>query len=478
MKDLQIVWGKCLEKFRDNIHENSYKQWFEPIIPISLIQDGRGIYTLTIEVPSHFYYEFIEERFSDIMEKTLNSVIAPFTRLEYSIQIINNENGQSIKTTVPQNFKTENNRPINIPIDESKPKNPYIIPGLDKYQIHSYLNANLNFENLVEGECNRLGRSVGLAITQSPGNNSYNPFFIFGKSGYGKTHLLHAIGNQTKKIFPAKNVLYLDTKKFETSFTDHVKNNCRNDFMNFFQLIDVLIMDDIQFLSSKDKTQEAFFHIFNQLQTQQKQIIISCDKNLKEIEGLDERLVSRFRWGITAELGQPEYNTRLEIIKQQAKKDGLTNEMELEESIYEFIAANATNPREMLGVLNSILATANLEHKKITLDIAKEITQKIIKNSEKNITIDYIFNYVANYLIISPEAIKGNSRKKEVVTARHIIMYFAKKYTKLSLQEIGFLIGNKDHATVIHAQKKITDHMETDKQFKKDIETIEKKFIS
>lgn len=479
-KNLQKVWGQILEIIKDNIQsQNKFETWFLPIIPLSLEKNNQDCSVLLLEVPSNFYYEFIEEHYSFLIKKAINVVIGQNSKLLYSVKIINNDiSKESITTTIPSEPITTQNQSISLPIENEKIINPMALPGLPRRVIiNDRLQKTWNFERFVEGECNRLGRSVGLAISQNPGDNSYNPLFVYGKSGYGKTHLAQAIGNEIRKNYPNKQILYIDAQLFETQFTESIRKNTRNDFMNFFQILDVLIVDDIHILSKKEKTQEAFFHIFNHLQIQQKQLIFTSDKNLRELEGIEERLINRFRWGIVVELGDPDYTTRLAIVKQYAENNGINNEMKIPENVYEYIAANVINPREMIGILNSLIAVANFDHKKIDIEIAKDTIQKIVKNTEKNITMDFIINYVSNYYNINPEIVRSESRKKEIVTVRHIAMYLCKKHTKHSLQEIGQFMGGKNHATVIHAQKKVNDMKETDKEFKKDFIRLEQKFI-
>src|SRR5574344_908297 len=479
-KKLQKVWGQILEIIKDNIqNQNKYETWFLPIIPLQLEKSSNDIYELILEVPSNFYFEFLEAHYSDLIKKAMNVAIGQKSKLLYSVKVINNDiSKESITTTMPSEPVDSSNKIISLPLESDKIINPMALPGLPrKVIIDDRLQKTWNFERFVEGDLNRLGRSVGLAIAQNPGDNSYNPLFIYGKSGYGKTHLAQAIGNEIRKNFPNKQILYMDAQLFETQFTESIRKNTRNDFMNFFQILDVLIFDDIHILSKKEKTQEAFFHIFNHLQTQQKQLIFTSDRNLHDIEGIEERLVTSFRWGIVVELSDPDFVTRLAIVKQYAENCGINNKMKIDENVYEYIAAYVISPREMIGILNSLIAVANFDHKKIDIETAKDTIQKIVKNTEKNITMDFIINYVSNYYNINQESVRSESRKKEIVTVRHISMYLCKKHTKHSLQEIGQFMGGKNHATVIHAQKKVNDMKETDKDFKKDLARLEQKFI-
>ena len=476
-QNLELVWNKCLERIKDNINSVHFKTFFLPIVPVSLDKNEKGLYVLTIQVQSQSIYEFIEENFIDLVSKTLNSIIGPNTQLIYRIKTVNQEE-KPLSITLPSGGdKVAPNVPISIPIDQESLVNPFAIPGLRRIKIDSRLSEIYKFENFIEGKCNRFGISIGMSIAKEPGQTAYNPFFLHGKSGFGKTHLAQAIGLEIKKNFPDKNVLYLNANDFLNQFTDHVRQNKQNDFMNFYQMLDILIFDDLQFLAGKEKTQDAFFHIFNHLQTLQKQIIITCDRSLSSIEDIHERLLSRFRWGIATELEAPDYETRLAIIKHRAQQAGINEDFKIDENIFSYIASHVCNPREMTGILNTILTKASHMHCSITSELVENITNDFVKHTAKKLTIDYILNFVANYFGITPELIKSKTRISEIVLARHIVMYLSKKLTDSNLKTIGYQLGNKDHSTVIHAMKKVDELMEVDKKVKIDVENLEKKLI-
>jgi chromosomal replication initiator protein len=355
---------------------------------------------------------------------------------------------------------------------KSSIRNPFIIPGIQKIQIDPQLRLDNTFDNFVEGECNRLARSAGYAVSQNPGGTAFNPLMIYGNSGLGKTHLAHAIGIEVKESHPEKVVLYVNANKFQTQFTEATRNNNRNDFLNFYQMIDVLILDDVQEFAGKEKTQETFFHIFNHLHQSGKQLILTSDKPPIELKGLEQRLLSRFKWGLTADLQQPSFETRMDILRRKIYKDGIL----ISEEVLEYIASHITNNiRELEGALVSLLAQSTLNKKEITIELASEMINKLVKNSKRELSIDYISKVVCDYFNMPVDSLQAKTRKREVVQARQLAMYFSKSMTKSSLASIGSQIGNKDHATVLHACKTVNNLKETDKAFKLCVDEIEKK---
>jgi chromosomal replication initiator protein len=364
-------------------------------------------------------------------------------------------------------------KPINVYDTPNKEiPNPFVIPGLQKYKIPSNLIPDLNFDNYVEGDCNRLARSAGWAIAKAPGRTAFNPFFVYSDVGLGKTHLVHAIGLQTKINFPDKLVLYVNSDLFCQQYVEAVKNNNVNDFIFFYQNVDVLILDDIQYLAgNKVKTQEAFFHIFNYLHQKNKQIILTSDKSPIDVTGFDHRLLSRFKWGLTADLEIPDLETRISILKKKLENNGIV----FPEEVINYLALRVTsNTRELEGAMISVLAHTSLNKKEVTVELAKNIVDKYVKNTAKELSIEYIQKIVCDHFNIHVEHLNAKTRKREVAQARQISMFFAKKYTKLSLSTIGLHCGNKHHATVLHACKTISDLYETDKMMKNCIDEIEK----
>jgi chromosomal replication initiator protein len=471
LKNHHQIWNDCLLVIKDNVQPTSFRTWFEPIKPLKIENE-----ILTIQVPSPFFYEYLEEQYIDILRKTLRKVIGQNAKLEYNVVMSNTQQKSgSLTVNYPANNNSKlNNRPVSIPLNTEAGviKNPFVIPGIQKLHIDPQLKKENTFDNFVEGECNMLARSAGYAVAQNPGGTAFNPLMIYGDSGLGKTHLAHAIGIEVKEKFPEKVILYVTANKFATQYAEASISNTRNDFMHFYQMIDVLIIDDVQEFSGKEKSQESFFHIFNHLHQSGKQLILTSDKAPTEISGIQERLLSRFKWGLTTDLQIPDYETRLSILKKKTYKDGLT----MPDQVLEYIAQNIyTNVRELEGALISLLAQSTLNRKAITIDLAVEMINKIVKQNKHEITIDYIQKIVCDYFNMPVDSLQSKTRKREVVQARQIAMFFSKNLTKSSLASIGSQIGRKDHATVLHACKTVNNLIDTDKQFKIDVEEIEKR---
>ncbi|HEY9125246.1 MAG TPA: chromosomal replication initiator protein DnaA [Bacteroidales bacterium] len=465
----QTLWSNCLKVIKDNVSENSFKTWFEPIIPVKLEKN-----ILTIQVPSTFFYEYLEEKYIDILKKTLRRELGNDAMLEYNI-VMDNDSEENKPYTVKypgRSASVAKNKPVNMPLSEEQPvMNPFVLPGIKKLNIDPRLNPNYSFSNFIEGECNRLARSAGSAVADHPGGTAFNPLMIFGDSGLGKTHLVHAIGLATKEKFPEKNVLYVNAHIFQTQFAEATRNNNRNNFLYYYQMIDMLIIDDVHEFCGKEKTQDIFFHIFNHLHQSGKQLILTSDKAPADLQGMEQRLLSRFKWGLAADLKAPDFETRVAILRNKCYMDGI----QVSDDVLEYIAANITSSiRELEGALISTLAQA-LNHKTISIEVAKEVVDKISRNVKKEITIDYISKVVCNYFNITPDQLSVNTRKREIVLARQVAMYFSKLLTKSSLTTIGTNIGKKDHATVLHAYKTVLNLRDTDKMFKRQLEDIERK---
>lgn len=468
------IWENCLKVFRDNIPYQSFRTWFEPIVPLKIEEN-----ILTIQVPSQFFYEWLEEHYINLLKKTIKKELGAAGRLEYSVIMDNayDENSPYMVNYPTTNRKATKNDPVSMPIDITGNNlrdipNPFIIPGLKKIKVESQLVYSYSFDNFIEGDCNRLARSAGWAIAENPGKTAFNPLLVYSAVGLGKTHLVHAIGLQVKENFPDKTVLYVKTNDFVNQYIDSVRNNNQNDFIHFYQMIDVLIMDDIQFLAGKEKTQDVFFHIFNHIHQNNKQLVLTSDKPPVELKGMEPRLLSRFKWGLAADLQVPDLETRIAILQKKLFKDGI----EMPYEVIEYLAyCISTNIREMEGALISILAQSTLNKKAITLELAKQMIDKFVKNTAREISIDYIQKIVCDYFGLPLETINSRTRKRDVVQARQLAMYFSKKHTKSSLANIGLHCGNKDHATVLHACRTVNNLLETDKRFRTYVEEIDKK---
>lgn len=467
------IWNDCLKMIRENTQPQSYKTWFEPIKPLSYEND-----TLIIQVQTHFIYEYLESHYVSLLNLAIKKVLGANGKLLYSIVMDNSDTNNPYGINAPTTDKANTINPsVRVPLDlgdenEKKILNPFAFPGIvNKIKVESQLNENYSFDNFIEGSCNRLARSAGMAVAEKPGKTAFNPLFIYSPTGLGKTHLCHAIGLETKKHHPNLVVLYINSEQFIQQFMTSCKDKTRNDFVRFYQMIDVLIIDDIQFLSGKAKTQDAFFHIFNHLQQNGKQLIFTCDKSPIELKDMEPRLLSRFKWGLSADLQSPDVETRIKILKRKAANDGI----ELPNEVVDYVASRVkTNIREMEGLFISLIAQSSLNKKAITLDLARQLIERFVNNTSQEVSIEYIVNVVCNHLNISTEEFYSKSKKREMVQARQLSMHFAKKYTKYSLAMIGKQCGNKDHATVIHAIKTVANLLETDKQFRALASEIEK----
>ena len=466
------VWNKCLVFIQDNIQPQAFKTWFEPIKPIKLTDNA-----LSIQVPSKFFYEWLEEHYVKLLKVALTKELGKNAKLIYIIKMENKYgNKEPFTEQIPSSNRTAMApQELDVPITSKSPelKNPFVIPGIRNIKIESQLNPNYNFDNFLEGDSNRLARSAGMAVANKPGGTSFNPLLVFGGVGLGKTHLAHAIGVEIKDKYPEKTVLYISAEKFTQQYIESVKKNTRNDFIHFYQLIDVLIIDDVQFLSGKSGTQDVFFHIFNHLHQNGKQVILTSDKAPVDMQDIEQRLLSRFKWGLSAELQSPDYETRVSILKNKLYRDGV----EMPEEIVDHVAKNIkTNIRELEGAIISLIAQSSFNKREVTLELAQQVVEKFVKNTKREVSIDYIQKVVSDYFEMDVATLQSKTRKRHIVQARQLAMFFAKKFTKASLASIGSQIGKRDHATVLHACKTVDNLAETDKQFRKYIEDLNKKF--
>ncbi len=466
------VWNNCLAFIQDNIQPQAFKTWFEPIKPIKLTDKA-----LSIQVPSKFFYEWLEEHYVKLLKVALTRELGSSAKLIYIIKMENKYgNKEPFTEQIPSSNRTAvGPQELDVPITSKSPelKNPFVIPGIRNIKIESQLNPNYNFDNFLEGDSNRLARSAGMAVANKPGGTSFNPLLVFGGVGLGKTHLAHAIGVEIKDKYPEKTVLYISAEKFTQQYIESVKKNTRNDFIHFYQLIDVLIIDDVQFLSGKSGTQDVFFHIFNHLHQNGKQVILTSDKAPVDMQDIEQRLLSRFKWGLSAELQNPDYETRVSILKNKLYRDGV----EMPEDIVDHVAKNIkTNIRELEGAIISLIAQSSFNKREVTLELAQQVVEKFVKNTKREVSIDYIQKVVSDYFEMDVATLQSKTRKRHIVQARQLAMFFAKKFTKASLASIGSQIGKRDHATVLHACKTVDNLAETDKQFRKYIEDLNKKF--
>lgn len=548
------VWSQCLEIIRDNVGEQSYRTWFQPIIPLNLESN-----VLTIQIPSRFFYEWLEEHYVDLLWRTIKRVVNDETELEYCIvkqavqpakpvpsakptvaqspaqptpQFENRGGVDSVPMSEKPLFSTNGHheqpreqfgryqqtkatdqrpgfepanqqrreQPTSMPMRnvvanprggnyfrseerESEPetnvseiKNPFVIPGVKREnKVLPELKTDYVFDTFVEGNCNELARSAGMAVAERPGGTSFNPLYLVGGVGLGKTHLAHAIGNYTLRRFGDKTVVYVSAEKFTNQFINSVRNGTINNFTMFYQSVDVLIVDDIQFLESKQRTQDIFFHIFNHLHQANKQIVLTSDRNPKELKNVQDRLISRFKWGLTADLSTPDYETRIAILQKKLSLDS-HDEVALPRDVIEYVAHNIdTNVRELEGALVQLIARARLMNEDIDIGMSRRIVRMVIDQTKsQTLSNDEITNIVCKYYQLDVEKVQSKSRKRELTQTRQVCMHFIKKINDTPLKAIGKLFGGRDHSTVHHSITTIANEVETNRQLKRDLEAIEK----
>lgn len=467
-KDCHAIWDSCLRSIRNSIGAQSFKTWFEPIKPVSL--EGNS---LTIQVPNKFFYEWLEEHYVGLLKAAIRKELGDEGKLEYQIlmgQAQNNASPLNVKskpaTTAPA---TSGEAPQGyVPGDFI---NPFVIPGIRQANIDPHLNPGYTFDNFIEGDCNKLARSAGLAIARKPGGTAFNPLVIYGQVGLGKTHLAQAIGNAIVQTHKNKNVLYSTTESFTNQIIHAIKNNAINEFVAYYQNIDILILDDIQFLANKQKTQEIFFHIFNHLHLGGHQIILTSDRAPKDMEGMEERLISRFKWGLTTDLQTPDLETRIAILEAKMQRAGI----DLPHAVVEYVCYNIKdNVRALEGALNNIAFQSSLPGRKIDLEVAREVVRNFVKESHRELSLDHIQDKVAEHFHIPVEKLRAKTRKRPVVVARQLSMFLAKNLTNKSLKTIGEMFGGRDHTTVLYSCRAVQDLMDTDKEFRQTVEGIER----
>jgi chromosomal replication initiator protein len=442
ISDHEKLWKECLKIIKQNVTLMTYNTWFQPIKSLEFENS-----ILTVQLPSQFFWEWIDEHFNTLINRTIHEVLGEHAKLAYVI-------------TEEKESGEKKQKPIQL----SRPA-----PAKNKPEFETYLNSRYTFDNFIKGEGNQLARAAASAISDNPGGTSFNPFFIYGGVGLGKTHLIQAIGNKIVNNFPGKRVIYLSSDIFTVEFVEAIQSNKVNEFSNFYRNMDVLIIDDIQFLIGKEKTQDLFFHIFNTLHQSKKQIVLSSDKAPKDLKGLDDRLISRFQWGLPADIQPPELETRIAILKKKSEDFGMT----VSNDILEYIANNITsNIRELEGCLIKLLANSSLNSKEINLELAKKTVKEIATDRKVNITIEMITKNVCSYLRVDENKIRDKTRKKEIVLARQVAMYLAKELTKSSLKTIGLHFGGRDHSTVIHACSSIEESKTKDTALKEIIESL------
>lgn len=463
-KEVQILWQRCMGIFRSNVSEQHFETWFSPMRFKSYDAARKE---LAVYIPSQFFFEYLEEHFRRLIHTTINHIFGEDVNLSYEVEVAGN-------VTVSQ--ESDNNiLPTVAPSSREANKSPMLAQAVGFAEdLDSQLNIHQTFSNFIEGSSNKLPRSVGQAIAEHPEQQTFNPLFIYGPSGVGKTHLVNAIGMRTKELHPEKRVLYLSAHLFMVQFTDARNNNVFNDFIHFYQSIDMLIVDDIQELMGLKGTQNAFFHIFNHLRQNGKQIIMTSDRPPVSLQGMEERLITRFKSGLMAEMEKPEESLRRNILHSIVKHDGLN----IPDDVLDYISSNVNNSvRELEGVIHSLLAYSVVYSKDVDLEFAQRILAGCIKVEKKIITIDQIITCTCEQFNVKEEDIFGKSRKANIVTVRQLSMYLAHKHTKLTASKIGIYVGNRDHATVLHGIKTINMRLKQEKALQQNLEEVEKKLI-
>lgn len=459
------AWDKTLTLIRENVSEQQYNTWFKPIVYESFEASTR---TLLVQVPSPFVYEYLEENYIDLLSKVLRRTFCDQIRLKYRI-VTDQEHHLTQDVEAEQTDLSVKTQLAKTRVNES----PTTLDAAQPQQLDPNLNPHQTFNNYIEGDSNKLPRSVGLSIAEHPRKTQFNPMFVYGPSGCGKTHLINAIGMRTKQLYAQKRVLYVSARLFQVQYTNAVLQNSINDFINFYQTIDLLIVDDIQEWMTATKTQDTFFHIFNHLFRNGKRIILASDRPPVDLKGMNERLLTRFSCGLIAELEKPNVQLCIDILNSKIRKDGL----QIPEDVVQFIAETANGSvRDLEGVINSLLAYSVVYNSTVDMRLAQRVIQRAVKIDDKPLTIDEILEKVCNHFNVSVSAVNGRSRKQDLVTARQVSMYLAQKYTKMPASRIGKLVGGRDHSTVIHSCSRIEQRLQVDSMFSNELMSIENSF--
>ncbi len=455
--DVKTVWGKCSLIIMKLVPSQTYKTWFEPMVPLEFADNK-----LTIGVPSQFFYEWVEEHYSTVIAKSLTDVLGINSGLVYRVIRSNDEDLKHETSVIREETKTSTNS-FKVLIKEQ------LTP------VETTLNPRYTFNNFIMGESNQLARAAALAVANNPGKTSFNPFVVYGRTGLGKTHLIQAIGNHALSSGMAKRVMYISSERFTIEFVDAIQTDTIKAFSSYYRNMDILIVDDIQFLSGKEKTQDSFFHTFNSLHQLGKQIVLSSDKPPKNLKGLDERLISRFQWGLTADIQAPDLETRIAILQKKCGDD----KVDLPQEVINFIAANVTsNIRELEGCYISLIAKSSLEDKDINVSLAREVLRSVVTDTRTPVSIEKIQKVVSEYYNIPIDMFRAKNKKQEIASARMIAMFISKELTSCSLKTIGLHFGGRDHSTVIHALQTVEDQIKLNSKLRAEVDYIRKRIES
>ena len=458
----KALWEECLHLIEANVSEQQYKTWFAPIVFESYSEAEQ---TLLVQVPSPYVYEYLEQYYVGLLSKVLARVFGTSVKLNYRIVTVK---AQHNVTTI-----VESEGPSDIQQPQGTNKAPSTLDAVTPQQLNPQLDVKKTFQNFIEGDSNKLPRTVGLSIAEHPGKSTFNPFFIYGPSGCGKTHLINAIGVRCKETYPQKRVLYVSARLFQVQFTDSVRHNTTNDFINFYQSIDVLIVDDIQEWMNSPKTLDTFFHIFNHLFRMGRQIILASDRPPVDLQGMKDRLLTRFACGLIAELEKPNVQLCVDILHAKCRRDGL----KIPADVIDYIAQTANGSvRDLEGVVNSLMAYSIVYNTNVDMRLAERIIKRAVKVDNHPLTVDDILEKVCLHYHVEQRQVFSKSRKRELVQVRQVSMYLAQKYTKMPAGRIGQLIGNRDHSTVIHSCNTIEQRLKVDKSFSEELSSIENSF--
>ena len=463
VNNYKSVWEQCLKIIRGNVTVQQYETWFAPIVFESFSTEKN---TLLVQVPSSFVYEYLEQHFVGLLSKVLAHCFGTNVRLTYRIVTDKSHNlSQDVEGEQPVQIEQQPKVGVN--------KSPSMLDAAKPQEINTQLNPKQTFANYIEGNSNKLPRTVGMSIAEHPGKSTFNPFYIYGPSGCGKTHLINAIGVRCKELYPQKRVLYVSARLFQVQFTDATRRNMVNDFINFYLTIDVLIVDDIQEWATAGKTIDTFFHIFNHLFRNGKQIILASDRPPVDLQGMKDRLLTRFSCGLIAELEKPNIDLCIDILNSKCRRDGL----KISKDVLRFIAETANGSvRDLQGVVNSLLAYSVVYNCNIDMHLAERVMKRAVKTDNHPLTVDDILERVCRHFNVTTQQVMSRSRKRDYVSARQMSMYFAQKYTKMPASRIGQLIGGRDHSTVIHSCTAIEQRLKVDKAFVAEVTSIENSF--
>lgn len=460
----KALWDNCLALIRENVSEQHYNTWFKPIVFESYKPATK---TLLVRVPSTFFYEYLEANFVDLLSKVLHQNFGDGIRLTYRVVVVKDAPGGTTPLPLDKEDASDISPKLRDPEQNARAQEA------QTEDIETQLDPKLTFNNYMEGESNKLPRSVGLSIAEHPNTTQFNPMFIYGPSGSGKTHLVNAIGVKAKQMYPQKRVLYVSARLFQTQYTDAILHNSSNDFINFYQSIDILIVDDIQDWAGKAKTLNTFFHIFNHLFRNGKRIILASDRPPVDLQDVPDRLLTRFSCGLVAELEKPNIQLCVDILSNKIRRDGL----KISKDVITFIAQTCNGSvRDLQGAINGLLAYSIVYNSNIDIRLAERVIKRAVKVDDKPLTIDDIVEKVCTHYNVTTAAVNSKSRKREYVVARQVTMYLAQKYTKMPASRIGKLVGNRDHSTVIHSCSKVEDRLKIDHEFSDEIMSIENSF--